>query len=136
MVQEHIASQLVMSGIDDDVRVVNDTNKQPTQLLSQQRRDSETSTGSTSGDHDQSAKNASDKTTSSRSVDARKFNLSKLLRKVYDHMEQLRYRMQRETFKQCVNNEWLLVGTLVDKILFFTYCSIVIFCTLTIFSKS
>lgn len=64
-----------------------------------------------------------------------KMTLTRLLKNIYDHMEQIRYRLQRDTYKRYVNNEWLLVGTLVDKILFFVYCSVVIFCTLSIFKN-
>ena len=64
-----------------------------------------------------------------------KHSFTKLLKNIYEHMDQIRYRLQKDTYKRCTNNEWLLVGTLVDKILFFAYCSIVIFCTMTIFKN-
>jgi hypothetical protein len=62
-------------------------------------------------------------------------SLTRVLKKIHEHVDQMRYRMQKDTYKRCTNNEWLLVGTLVDRILFFTYCSIVIFCTMAIFKN-
>ncbi len=62
-----------------------------------------------------------------------KYNLTKLLKAIYNHMEQLRYKMQIEMYKKCTTNEWLLVAILIDKILFFIYCFIVILCTTTLF---
>lgn len=76
---------------------------------------------------------ATDEPNSQQDTDVSKQSLTKLLKRIHEHMEQIRYRMQKETYKNCTSNEWLLVGSLVDKILFFVYCSIVIFCTLTIF---
>lgn len=72
---------------------------------------------------------------SSSSSSSNKTTLTRLLKNIYDHIEQIRYGIQKETYRRCVNNEWLLVGTLIDKILFFAYCSIVIVCTLVIFKN-
>jgi hypothetical protein len=63
----------------------------------------------------------------------KKYELSTVLRKIYNQIDQLKYRMQRDTYKRCINNEWMLVGTLIDKILFLAYCLIVIVSTNSIF---
>ncbi len=131
-VHEHIASQVVMSAIDPDVTV----------------RSSTTSGGFSDSAYEKLTVNRADTsirdspesqqppTQSLRLAADSKLTLTKLLKSIYDHMEQVRYRIQKDTYRQCVSNEWLLVGTLVDKILFFVYCSIVIFCTLTIFKNN
>ena len=64
---------------------------------------------------------------------AKNYDLTKVLKKIYNQMDQLKYRMQKDTYRRCINNEWMLVGTLVDKILFFVFCGIVLFSTRSIF---
>ena len=64
-----------------------------------------------------------------------KYSISQSLKRVYDHMEQLRLMLQRDTYRRCANNEWLLVAALVDKLLFFAYCGIVVFTTINIFKS-
>jgi hypothetical protein len=112
-VQEHISSQLVMSPIDDDVTI--------------RHRESNSN----------SLPVATAVTTNSQSNEPVKqsFTLTKLLKKTMIHLEQLRYKMQKETYKKCKNNEWLLVGVLADKIFFLIYCSIIIISTMTIFKS-
>ena len=61
------------------------------------------------------------------------FSFTVLLRKCYNHLEQLRYKLQLQTYAQCTNNEWLLVAIFMDKILFFIYFIIVFFSLITIF---
>lgn len=151
MVQEHIASQVVMSSIDPEVEIRNQSiitsqnglggRDGGFSILGEDETAYEKLTSSrteTSSNNSSSA--AADAFTRSRTTPSNnrassKMTLTCLLKSIYDHMEQIRYRIQRDTFLQCACNEWLLVGTLVDKILFFIYCSIVIFCTLTIFKN-
>jgi len=61
------------------------------------------------------------------------FSFTVLLRKCYNHLEQLRYKLQLQTYSQCTKNEWLLVAIFMDKILFFIYLIIVFFTLITIF---
>ena len=61
------------------------------------------------------------------------FELSKVLKKIYTQIDQLKDRLQKDTYRRCVQNEWLLIGTILDKILFLTYCVIVIISTNAIF---
>ena len=61
--------------------------------------------------------------------------LTKILKSIYDHVNQIRDRMQIEAYKQCSSNEWLLVAILVDKIFFFIYCFNVVIVTTNIFKK-
>lgn len=75
-------------------------------------------------------------TSSSQADPTRKYNFTKLLKKIYEQMDQLKYKMQRDTYRNCINNEWMLIGTLLDKVLFFVYCGIVIFTTMTIFKQN
>ena len=63
----------------------------------------------------------------------KKYELSIILKKIYNQIDQLKYRMQKDTYKRCINNEWMLVGTLIDKILFLAYCVVVIVSTNSIF---
>lgn len=111
VVQEHINSQLVMSEIDPDVLI----------------RNRDQSSNANSNGEDQEPNDEQNLQNN------RNLNFTKLLKKIYEHIEQVRYGLQRDTYKRCTHNEWLLVGTLIDKILFFLYCSIVIICTFTIF---
>lgn len=62
-------------------------------------------------------------------------SLVKCLKVIYDNIDQIRYKVQIDTYNSCKDNEWLLVGVLIDKILFFVYCIIVITSTLTIFKR-
>ena len=61
--------------------------------------------------------------------------LVKYLKVIYDNIDQIRYKVQIDTYNSCKDNEWLLVGVLIDKILFFVYCTIVISSTLSIFRR-
>ena len=61
------------------------------------------------------------------------YDLSRVLKNIYNQIDQLKYRLQRDTYRRCINNEWMLIGSLVDKILFFTYCIVVIVSTNLIF---
>lgn len=110
-VHEHVNSQLVMDSIDDDV-VVRNRSSNP-----EKNEPNETNEVN---EHTEQHKRT---------------NLTKVLKKIYENIEQIRYRMQIDTYNTCKNNEWLLVGTLFDKILFFVYCTIVIFSTFTIFRQ-
>lgn len=74
-------------------------------------------------------------TTTATSAGRSNLTLTKLLKKTLNHMEQLRYKMQKETYKKCKNNEWLLVGILMDKIFFLIYCSVIIISTMSIFKS-
>ncbi|CAF0769090.1 unnamed protein product [Brachionus calyciflorus] len=116
-VQEHINAQLVMETIDTDIRVRN-----------RNRNDSEEISESTPQESE-SLDNLNQKDGN------KKNNLTKLLRQIYENIDQIRYRLQIDTYNSCKNNEWLLVGTLVDKILFFVYCTIVIISTFTILKQ-
>jgi hypothetical protein len=62
-------------------------------------------------------------------------SLNKLLDGIYGHMDQLGYSVQRDNYKECINTEWLLIGVIMDKILFFVYCFIVILSTMVIFKS-
>lgn len=117
-VQEHINSQLVMSPIDEDVTIRNRESNSTTRLDSGATA---TATNTPTAQHTNEAKQS--------------FTLTKLLKKTMIHLEQLRYKMQKETYKKCKNNEWLLVGVLADKIFFLIYCSIIIISTMTIFKS-
>jgi hypothetical protein len=114
-INENITSQLIMSSIDPnaDIRI----------------RDSNSETSS--NENNQTTLPNNERPT--READ---MNFTRLLTKMYNHMDQLRYRMQRETFKKCTNNEWLLVATLVNKILFLTYFMIIFFTTKAIFKSA
>ena len=68
-----------------------------------------------------------------RQSSSNKFGFTKLLKKIYDHLEHIKYKLQIETYRKSTNNEWLLVALLIDKILFLAYCLIVIISTMTIF---
>lgn len=143
MVQEHIANQVVMSEIDPEVSIRDRTSMDVDEdtayeKLTTARVDSNLSTSSrlmseTVTKPPSSSSRLND--SANLSAAGSKPTLTRLLKNIYDHMEQIRYRLQKDTYRRCVNNEWLLVGTLVDKILFFAYCSIVITCTLIIFKN-
>lgn len=119
-VQDHINSQLVMSELDENLTV-----RDRTDLEGENLNENESSvmpTGSTG-------------TTTATSAGRSNLTLTKLLKKTLNHMEQLRYKMQKETYKKCKNNEWLLVGILMDKIFFLIYCSVIIISTMSIFKS-
>lgn len=141
VVQEHIASQVVMSEIDPEV-VIRDRTSLNEDVAYEKLTTSRVDSNNTSRRSEQDTLNeiASRPTPprlgdSSTSAASSKTTLTRLLKNIYDHIEQIRYGIQKDTYRRCVNNEWLLVGTLVDKVLFFAYCSIVIFCTLVIFKN-
>jgi len=54
-------------------------------------------------------------------TDKQQQSLTKLLKKIYRHTDQMRYRFQQDAYKECAKNEWFLVASLIDKILFFIY---------------
>ncbi len=74
-------------------------------------------------------------TTTTTTTNNKELILTKMLKKTMIHLEQLRYKLQRETYKTCKNNEWLLVGILFDKIFFLIFCSIILISTMTIFKN-
>jgi hypothetical protein len=74
-------------------------------------------------------------TTTTTTNNNKELILTKMLKKTMIHLEQLRYKLQRETYKTCKNNEWLLVGILFDKIFFLIFCSIILISTMTIFKN-
>ena len=89
--QEQITSQLVeISPIYQDVVV-----RENTTSSSSNANKVSTSSGSTGVDE------AED-----RNANNEDYSFTKLLKKIYEHMEQVRYRMQKDTYKQCTNNEW------------------------------
>ncbi len=55
-----------------------------------------------------------------------------LFKKVYEHLIQIRYSYQKFSYTTKLNNEWLLIASLVDRILFLLYCFVVIVSTLSI----
>ena len=69
------------------------------------------------------------------SNDHNNYDLSLVLKKIYTQIDQLKYRLQKDTYRRCINNEWMLIGTLIDKILFFAYCLVVIVSTNSIFKS-
>lgn len=58
--------------------------------------------------------------------------MRELLKKIYDHMQQIRYNYQKYSYKHNINNEWLLIASLIDRILFLTYTFVILVSTLTI----
>jgi hypothetical protein len=109
--EEHINAELVMSPIDQEASVrARDVRSDETELLNK----NVISSGANRGD-------------------TKNYDLTRLLKKIYAHMEQLKYTFQRDTYELCKNDEWLFIALLIDKILFFFYCAIVVFATLSIF---
>lgn len=115
-VQEHINSQLVISPLDETVTFRNRNGE----------TDLEPTTSNTQTESEVKPAEPTNKPS---------LNLTKLLKTTLGHMEQLRYKLQRDTYKKCKNNEWLLVGILMDKICFLIYCSIIIISTMSIFKS-
>jgi hypothetical protein len=129
---ETINNELIMSSIDSeniDVRVRN-PNMHDQDSTSPTRRNQSPSliNNPISSPTNHDANNPQSDSTSSIS-----YSLSKLLKMIHGHIDQLGYNYQKENYKLCVNNEWLLIGVILDKILFFVYCSVVIFATMIIF---
>ena len=52
--------------------------------------------------------------------------------KVYEHTQQIRFNYQRYSYLNNINNEWLLIATIIDRILFLIYTGIILFSTFTI----
>ena len=119
---ETINTELIMSSIDTeniDVRIRNPNRDQVNSNQSSPTRTTNQSSNNTQ--------------TEANNPNVSSYTLSKLLKMIYGHMDQLGYTYQKENYRVCVNNEWLLIGVILDKILFFVYCSIVIFATMIIF---
>jgi len=57
--------------------------------------------------------------------------LKEVLKKIYEHLQQIHDTYQKKTFKEKHNNEWLLVASLVDRMLFIAYCFVIV---LSVFS--
>ena len=129
---ETINTELIMSSIDTeniDVRIRNPNNRDQitnSNTSSPTRTTNQSSNNNNNNNNVQTEANHNQQTVSS-------YTLSKLLKMIYGHMDQLGYTYQKENYRVCVNNEWLLIGVILDKILFFVYCSIVIFATMIIF---
>lgn len=141
VVQEHIASQVVMSEIDPEVMIRDHTGRDldedvAYEKLTTSRVDSHnTSRRSEDILGDMISRPVPRLPAADESSCSSKTTLTRLLKKIYDHIEQIRYAIQKDTYRRCVNNEWLLVGTLMDKMLFIAYFSIVIICTTVIFKE-
>lgn len=141
VVQEHIASQVVMSKIDPEVMIRDHTGRDQDEdvayeKLTTSRIDSHnTSRRSEDILGDMISRPVPRLPAADESSGSSKTTLTRLLKKIYDHIEQIRYGIQKDTYRRCVNNEWLLVGTLMDKMLFIAYFSIVIICTTVIFRE-
>ena len=58
--------------------------------------------------------------------------MKELLKKVYEHTQQIRFNYQRYSYLNNINNEWLLIATIIDRILFLIYTGIILFSTFTI----
>ena len=58
--------------------------------------------------------------------------IKELFKKVYEHIQQIRFNYQRYSYKHNINNEWLLIATIIDRILFLIYTGIILLSTFTI----
>ena len=58
--------------------------------------------------------------------------IKELLKKVYEHIQQIRFSYQRYSYKSNMNNEWLLIATIVDRILFLIYTGVILLSTFLI----
>ena len=62
--------------------------------------------------------------------------LKEVLKKIYEHLQQIHDTYQKRTFKEKHNNEWLLVASLVDRMLFIAYCFVIVLSVFTILKNN
>ncbi len=58
--------------------------------------------------------------------------MKELFKKIYEHMQQIRYNYQRQSYKNNINNEWLLIASIFDRIFFLIYTFIILFSSFAI----
>jgi hypothetical protein len=60
-------------------------------------------------------------------------NSTVILKKIHNHIDQIRCHQDKKIYKNCSIIEWLFVASIIDKFLFFGYCTIVVISTISIF---
>lgn len=65
-----------------------------------------------------------------------KTRLKEVLKKIYEHLQHIHDTYQKRTFKEKHNNEWLLVASLVDRILFIAYCFVIVLSVISILKNN